>query len=231
MIKMEYYDEHYAGEKPKWLQDLTPANYDDYRQVWETINFSDFEDIFYDLIEPCNLGEIIFEEEQVSKYFENQLRRQGFYYATQPSPVTDREAYDEYRELQRQAFQEIRKSADYAKKWWDVLNPLTSPKLKSTQLVFTLSSHGGPDTADWADCTLYEQTHVDDFREYPGSKLCEVILRGYLLVDSASASLPYQSPVAYYIYDVELDEDAVLDVVENVYEPDWDSMPGGHDDY
>tara|TARA_Y100000389_G_C17375276_1_gene471285 strand:+ start:505 stop:1200 length:696 start_codon:yes stop_codon:yes gene_type:complete len=231
MIEMEYYGEDFLGVKPAWVQGLTPANYADYESVWQTIDFANFEDIFYDLIEQCNLGEIIFQEEKVSKYITNQLRRQGFYYENQPSPIRDREAYAEYSELRQQALQDIRNSTDYAKTWWDVLKPLTSSKLSSTQLVFTLSSHGGPDTADWTDCTLYEQTHVDDYREYPGSKLCEVKLHGYLLVDSASASLPYQTPVAYYIYDVELDEDAVLDVVENVYEPDWDSMPGGHDDY
>lgn len=231
MIEMEYYDEDYTGEKPAWLQDLIPANYADYESVWQTLNFANFEDIFYDLLEQCNLGEIIFQEEKVSKYVENQLRRQGFYYENQPSSLNNREAYEEYSELQRQALQEIRTSTDYAKTWWDVLKPLTSSRLSSTQLVFTLSSHGGPDSADWTDCTLYEQTHVDDYREYPGSKLCEVVLHGYLLVDSATPQTPYQTPVAYYIHDVEVDEDAVLDVVENVYEPDWDSMPGGHDYY
>ena len=75
---MEYYDEDYTGEKPAWLQDLTPANYADYESVWQTIEFTNFEDIFYDLIEQCNLGEIIFQEEKASKYVTNQLRRQGF---------------------------------------------------------------------------------------------------------------------------------------------------------
>ena len=75
---MEYYDEDYTGEKPAWLRDLIPANYADYESIWQTIDFANFEDIFYDLIEQCNLGEIIFQEEKVSKYVTNQLRRQGF---------------------------------------------------------------------------------------------------------------------------------------------------------
>jgi hypothetical protein len=223
---MECFDEYYSGPKPKWLENLTPANYEDYQKVWESITFSNFDELFYGLIEQCNLGEIIFEEEIVENNILRALKMLGFSYATSP-PYEDNEARDAWWEARRTA----QDTLDIAKMWWDALNPMTGDKLKLNQLVFNISSHGGSDSKEWTDCTIYEQVDVDDFSEYPGSKLCDVILQAYLLVDTALPQVPYQFPVAYYVHDVEIDEDSIHSVKEQSYEPDWDSMPGGHDDY
>mgnify|MGYP001160242513 FL=1 len=219
---VDCYRDDYQGEKPNWLQDLTPANYDDYEAIWLTVNFYDLTDMLFDVTETCDLGESVFEEETVQKYVSQQLSRQGYSLSQSPSITQEREAYEVWTATRSQLYDTVRKSPDYYRKWWDVLKPMTGPNLKSTQLVFHMTSNGNEDDTDWVDCTLYEQIEVDDFKEYPGSKLCPLIFTGLVLVDTAVKQNPYSVPLAYYVDDVEVDEDTVLDVEETVYEREWD---------
>ena len=48
---VDCYRDDYQGEKPNWLQDLTPANYDDYEAIWLTVNFYDLTDMLFDVTE------------------------------------------------------------------------------------------------------------------------------------------------------------------------------------
>jgi len=213
---MECYGESYTGDTPSWTKGLIPAKYEDFQQIWQSISFNDFDDLFFKVQETCNLGEIIFEEEHVEKTITRALQSLGFSYTSAP-PYEDKEAKDAWWAARKTA----QDTLDIAKIWWDALKPMTSPALSSGQLVFNISSHGGPDSAEWIDCTLYERIDVDDYSEYPGQKLCDVVLFAYLLVDSPILQESYQIPVSYYVNNVEIDEESVHQVTEISYEPDY----------
>ena len=220
---MECLGYEYNGPKPQWSEGLHPADYNDYKAVWESIDFSDFENIFVDL---CDFEEESFEEEEAQRKITTALDGLGFSYRNMP-PRDDELGRESWYTSLRLA----RQSVDTAKIWWDALKPMTNNNLKSTQLVFNLTVRSPSSEGEWVDCTLYEQIEVDDYREYPGEKLCGLIWLGYLLVDTAISTSPYQSPIAYYVHDAEIDEENVFRIEEKVYEPDWDSMPGGRKYY
>ncbi len=209
---MECHYESYTGDKPSWTKGLIPAKYEDFQHIWQSISFNDFDDLFFKVQEACNIGESIFEEERVETTINQVLHSLGFSYTLAP-PYEDKDARAAWREARKTAKETI----DIAKIWWEALTPMTSPALSSGQLVFNISSHGGTDSAEWVDCTLYERIDVDDYSEYPGRKLCDVVLFAYLLVDSPILQESYQIPVSYYVNDVEIDEDSIHQVTEISY--------------
>ena len=221
---MECYRDDYTGPKPVWTQDLVSADYADFQTVWSQVDLDDLQElVLYEVGETCELGEQFFEEETLDKYMSHrvnqQLRQQGYEQYTYPSTPEEREARSQAWSAARQA---VRTSSEYRQRWWDVLRPMTGPNLKSGQLVFRVSSYGREDETEWVECTLYEQVEVDDYNEYPGTKLCPVTFEGLILVGTSVPQSPYTVPMAYYVVDVGVDEDTVLDVTQTVYEREFD---------
>tara|TARA_B100001287_G_scaffold276253_1_gene286416 strand:+ start:7252 stop:7944 length:693 start_codon:yes stop_codon:yes gene_type:complete len=221
---VDCYRDDYVGPKPNWVNDLTLANYDDFQAIWSQVDLDDLlELVLYEVGERCELGEGFFEEKPLDRYMTQKLEQQSLGDYPFQGTAEEKKLYSQSRITARR---EILNSTECAKFWWDVLRPMTGPNLKSGQLVLQVSSYGREDETEWVECTLYEQVEVDDYAEYPGEKLCPVTFEGLILVGTAVAQSPYTVPMAYYVVDVDIDEETVLDVTRTTYEREFDK-----DDY
>ena len=201
-----------STQKPSWLIDAIPADYELYKDIWAPFARTNFEFIEIPVLETMNA---------ISDQFEQESRIQTpSTFAWQPNLTTE-----ERQQIRQQGLEVYRlfRQEKLPQEMWRVYKPLTSPEVAGSlelQRLIIEVTYEVPNT-EWVSTTLYERVDVDEFREYPGSKLCRAYASAYVLL-GPSPEGPLTMPLDIYQFEEYIDEDEIIEVEEEIYEREYD---------
>ena len=201
-----------STQKPSWLIDAIPADYESYKDIWDSFASTNFEFIELPVLETMD---------SISDQFEQESRiitPQVFEWR----PNLTIEERQEMRQQRLELYQLFRQEK-LPQEMWRVYKPLTSPQVAESldlqRLIIEVTYEVPND--EWVSTTLYERVEVDEFREYPGSKLCRAYASAYVLLGPGHEG-PLTTPLDVYQFEVYIDEDEIIEIVEEIYERQYD---------
>ena len=201
-----------SSQRPSWLINSYPADYESYKDIWDSLARNNFEYIEIPVLETMNA---------ISDQFEQESQIKTPQAPTWPPNLTT----EERQEIRQQRLEVYRlfRQEKLPQEMWRVYKPLTSPEVAGSldlQRLIIEVTYEVPNT-EWVSTTLYERVDVDEFREYPGSKLCRAYASAYILLGPGREG-PLTMPLDIYPFEEYIDEDEIIEVEEDIYEREYD---------